>query len=73
MNEKYRYLVNLIFEFEHDGKTTKTNEQWLINAISVSDAETKANKEISKMTIIASTMVCRIKDVKETKIVKVIE
>ena len=44
MEEKYRYLVNVLFENEQDGKTSKTTELWLINAISVTDAEAKDNK-----------------------------
>lgn len=73
MEAKYRYLVNIIFEYETDGKTTKTIESWLINAISVTDAETKANKEIAKIGVNGSVMECRIKEVKETKITKIIE
>ena len=76
MEEKYRYLVNVLFENEQDGKTSKTTELWLINAISVTDAEAKANKEIDKIVkgAAASMIVsCRVKDVKETKITKVME
>jgi len=74
MEEKYRYSVSIQFEYEGDnGKTTETSEIWLIYAVSVTDAEAKANKEISKIGVSGHTMACRIKEVKETKITKVIE
>ena len=76
MEEKYKYIVDLIFEYENDGKSKTEKESWLITAISVSDAEVKANKEIDKIAkgIAASAvMSCRIKNVKESPITKVIE
>jgi hypothetical protein len=76
MEEKYRYLVTVLFEYDSDGKTKKETESWLINAVSVSDAETKANKEIEKIAkgvAASAVMECRIKEVKETKITKVME
>lgn len=74
MEEKYRYVVTVLMVSENDkGKTVTSKEDWLINAVSVTDAETKANKEISKMTVNDRTFEYRVKDVKESRIVKVIE
>jgi len=73
MNEFYRYQVDIAFEYENEGKTTKESESWLIKAVSVTDAETKANKVIEGFNAVTSLMECRIKNVKETKITKVLE
>ena len=77
IEEKYRYLVTIQFMEEitvnDNAKMTKRSEQWLVDAISVTDAEVKANKEIEKMGTSGRVMEYRVKDVKETKIVKVIE
>ena len=73
MNEFYRYQVDIAFEYENEGKTTKESEVWLIKAISVSDAETKANKIIKTFNVATAVMSCRIKNVKETKITRVVE
>jgi hypothetical protein len=75
--EKYRYLVTIQFEEEitvnDNAKTVKRAEPWLINAVSVTDAEAIANKEIAKMGTNGRTFEYRVKDVKETKIARVIE
>jgi hypothetical protein len=73
MDEKYWYSVMIQFDTEDDdGKSKKMTEPWIINAISVTDAEVKATKEIEKMGVTGRTMEYRVKDVKETKITKVI-
>lgn len=72
--EKYWYMVTIQFDTEDDnGKSKKMADLWIIQAISVTDAETKANKDIEKMGTTGRTMEYRVKDVKETKITKVIE
>lgn len=75
--EMYRYLVTIQFIWEEmvndNAKTMKQTESWLINAVSVTDAETKANKEIEKMGTQGRAYEFRVKDVKETKITKVLE
>lgn len=74
MEDKYRYQTDIVFEYEDNGKTKSETESWLINAVSVTDAETKANVIIEKMAKEShAVMECRIKSVKETKITKVIE
>lgn len=74
MKEQYMYSVLILFEYEIDGKTQKVTEEWLINAVSVTDAETKANVEIDKIAKSSGAiMSVRIKVVKETKIVRIIE
>lgn len=75
--ETYWYLVSIQFIEEvtvgENAKLTKRVEPWLINAVSVTDAEVKANKDIEKMGTAGRAMEYRVKDVKETKITKVIE
>lgn len=75
--EKYRYLVTIQFEEEitvnENAKMVKRSEPWLINAVSVTDAEAIANKEIEKMGTSGRVFEYRVKDVKETKITRVIE
>jgi hypothetical protein len=73
MEEKYWYMVMIQFDTEDDnGKSKKMIDPWLIEAISVTDAEAIANKHIEKMGVTGRTMEYRVKDVKETKITKVI-
>ena len=74
MEEKYRYLVTIQFEGEDDnGKSYKNTEIWLVSAISVTDAEAKTVKDIETRGVNGRTEEYRVKDVKETKITKVIE
>lgn len=76
-DEQYRYLVTIQFIWEEtvneNAKTMKATEQWLIDAVSVTDAEAKAVKEIEKLGAQGRAYEYRVKDVKETKITKVIE
>jgi hypothetical protein len=75
--EKYWYSVTIQFDEEitvnENAKTVRRSEPWIISAVSVTDAEAKANKEIEKMGTNGRVMEYRVKDAKETKITKVIE
>lgn len=78
MKDNYRYVVTVVMNREQtsengNSKTISTKEDWLINAVSVTDAEVKANAEITKMTAKDKTFEFRVKDVKESRITKVIE
>jgi hypothetical protein len=78
MKDSYWYIVTVVINSEvtnknGDAKTVSTKEDWLINAVSVTDAEAKANADITKITAKDKTFEFRVKDVKESRITKVIE
>lgn len=65
------FLANVeIVDMNDKGKQTKTREQYLIDAISVTDAEVKVTKMFEDEGMSTDFQV---KSVKETKILQVIE
>jgi hypothetical protein len=65
------FQVNVsIVDINEKGKQTKINEQYLVNAVSVTDAEVKITKMYEDE---GSQVDFQVKSVKETKILQVIE
>jgi hypothetical protein len=66
----YFQAVVEIVDMSDKGKQTKTREQYLVDAVSVTDAEVKVNKMFEDEGMSTDFQV---KSVKETKILNVIE
>ena len=65
------FQVNVeILDTNDKGKQTKTKESYLVDAVSVTDAEVKVNKMFQDEGTLLSFQV---KSVRETKILQVIE
>jgi len=65
------FQVNVsIMDINEKGKQTKINEQYLVDAVSVTDAEVKVTKMYEDE---GSQVDFQVKSVKETKILQVIE
>jgi hypothetical protein len=65
------FQVNVsIVDINEKGKQTKINEQYLVDAVSVTDAEVKVTKMYEDE---GSQVDFQVKSVKETKILQVIE
>lgn len=66
----YFQAVVEIVDMSDKGKQTKTRENYLVDAVSVTDAEVKVNKLFEDEGMSSNFQV---KSVKETKILQVIE
>jgi len=66
----YFQAVVEIVDMSDKGKQTKTRENYLVDAVSVTDAEVKVNKLFEDEGMSSDFQV---KSVKETKIIQVIE
>ena len=65
------FLANVsIVDFNEKGKQTKVTEQYLVDAVSVTDAEVKVTKMYEDE---GGSVDFQVKSVKETKILQVIE
>jgi hypothetical protein len=65
------FQVNVsIVDINEKGKQTKINEQYLVDAVSVTDAEVKVTKMYEDE---GGNVDFQVKSVKETKIIQVIE
>jgi hypothetical protein len=65
------FQVNVsIVDINEKGKQTKINEQYLVDAVSVTDAEVKITKMYEDE---GGNVDFQVKSVKETKIIQVIE
>lgn len=71
MFENKYYAVKVQIRFEDDnGKIKKKNESYLVNAVSVTDAEVKTAKDFTKDS---PSFEWEVISVSETKILKVLE
>lgn len=69
MEQNYWYIVTVQLSFEDEnGKVKNSNEDYLVQAVSPSDAETKVANDFE-----GENIVYRLKKVQESKIVKIIE
>jgi len=65
------FQVNVeILDINDKGKQTKTKELYLVDAVSVTDAEVKVNKMFQDE---GTLLTFQVKSVRETKILQVIE
>lgn len=61
------YLAKVQVIVDNNGKPKKVTEQYLVNAVSVTDAESKVNTEFKN-----SPLEFEVKSISETKILKVL-